>query len=366
MKILFAISTMRPGGAERAMSYLTNYFVDCGCEVSLLTLADPNEVQFYLLNPAIKQFRTGLLGGRDNWWRIARIFKRFYVIRKVVASEKPDLVISFMDTMNITVLLSLFGLKQTVIVSERVDPALHQLGKLRHMLRLVAYPLANTIVVQTNKIKNYFPRFLRNNIQIIPNAVPTYSYQANPATAIDSRYRIIAVGRLHRQKGFDLLISAFAEISDQFPAWDLIIFGEGPELEDLQRRIAIHKLGDRVLLPGVTKKVIYEMSISHIMAFPSRYEGFPNALAEGLATGLPCIAFKDVSGVQELIVDGETGVVVNSEPEANTLAVRLADLMADPALRVKLGQSARNHISLWNPDHIHKIWYDLVNTSVSN
>jgi GalNAc-alpha-(1->4)-GalNAc-alpha-(1->3)-diNAcBac-PP-undecaprenol alpha-1,4-N-acetyl-D-galactosaminyltransferase len=361
VKILFVISTMRPGGAERAMSYLTNYFVESGCDVGLLTLAPPDEEQFYFLNPLLKQFRIGLLGGRDNWWRIARIFKRFIVIRRIVFQEKPDLVISFMDTMNITVLISCIGLRQSVIVSERVDPALHQLGRIRHMLRLLAYPLANKIVVQTNKIKKYFPAYLQRDIQVIPNAVPESYYHAEPDRALASRFRIVAVGRLHTQKGFDLLISAFAGISHQFPKWDLVIFGEGPEREDLERRVANFNLRDRVFLPGVTKEVIYEMSISHIMAFPSRYEGFPNALAEGLATGLPCIAFKDVSGVHELIVDGVTGVIVNSAPESNSLAARLAELMSDSAQRVKLGQSAIKHISQWDPDHIHKIWYDLVN-----
>lgn len=356
---------MRPGGAERAMSYLTNYFVESGSDVSLLTLASPDEEQFYLLNPALKQFRIGLLGGRDNWWRVARIFKRLFVIRRIVKKEKPDLVVSFMDTMNITVLISSIGLKTKVVVSERVDPALHQLGRIRHMLRLLAYPLANKIVVQTNKIKDYFPDHLQRNIQIIPNAVPKSRLSAEPARSLDSRFRIIAVGRLHRQKGFDLLITAFAKIAHQYPAWDLVIYGEGPERHDLEERIKKNRLEDRVKLPGVTKDIIYELSVSHIMAFPSRYEGFPNALAEGLATGLPCIAFRDVSGVDELIIDGETGVIVNSNPEADSFSESLSALISDPVQREKLGQSASNHIKLWNPEHIHKIWYDLASTVVN-
>lgn len=347
------------------MSYLTHYFVECGCDVSLITLADPKEEQFYLLDPSIKQYRLGLLGGRYNWWRLVRTLKRFIAIRKVIATEEPDVVISFMDTMNITVLLSTMGLNQSVVVSERVDPALHQLGRLRHMLRLVSYPLANEIVVQTNKIKNYFPKFLHNKIKIIPNAVPSVALRAEPEAAINSRYRIVAVGRLHRQKGFDLLITAFSNIADRYPDWNIAIFGEGPEREELEGRIKSKGLEDRIKLLGVTKDIIYELSVSHIMAFPSRYEGFPNALAEGLATGLPCVAFRDVSGVEELIIDGETGIIVDSNPEADSFSVGLSRLMSDPDQRARLGRSASNHIKQWNPDHIHKIWYDLSSNVVN-
>ena len=179
----------------------------------------------------------------------------------------------------------------------------------------------------------------------------------------DGRFRVIAVGRLDPQKGFDLLIAAFARVAPALQDWDLVIFGEGAELPSLEAMIAERGLGDRVRLLGVSGEIDRELARSHLMAFPSRFEGFPNALAEAMAAGLPAIGFRGVSGVEELIEHGRTGLVTSMDGTA--LADALEALMADPRRRELYGQAARLRSATWNPQSILSRWEDLLLAAAS-
>jgi glycosyltransferase involved in cell wall biosynthesis len=167
--------------------------------------------------------------------------------------------------------------------------------------------------------------------------------------------RIIGIGRFEAHKGFAQLIEAFARIAAEHPDWDLAIIGEGPERANLETLIRRHGMQERVSLPGVVKDVYRELADSHLMAFPSSYEGFPNALAEALAAGLPAVGQKGVSGVEELIIDGKTGVLVASD-DADALASALAGLMENPKRRRELGQAAIAHMAQWAPRKILELW----------
>src|SRR5207253_1527539 len=146
------------------------------------------------------------------------------------------------------------------------------------------------------------------------------------------------------QKGFDLLIDSFAQLAKHFPNWDVIIFGRGEEYASLQSRIERHGLGGRIGLRAPTDDIAGELSRSHAMAFPSRYEGFPNALAEAMAAGLPAVAFENVSGVEDLIAPGVTGILVQwgdgggeTAAAVQSLAEGLGRLMASADLRTRIG-----------------------------
>ena len=168
------------------------------------------------------------------------------------------------------------------------------------------------------------------------------------------------MGRLERQKGFDRLLEPFAQIAPSHPDWDLVIFGEGPERQELESQVKKLGLDGRVLLPGITTDPASELAASHVMAFPSRYEGFPNALAEGLAAGLPAVGFAGVSGVEDLIVDRETGLLVDPAQEKFALADALTQLMEDSDLRSRLGAQAKREAEKWRPEIICDRWESLL------
>jgi glycosyltransferase involved in cell wall biosynthesis len=260
-----------------------------------------------------------------------------------------------MDTMNVTAIVSCMGLGIPVIVSERNDPALHRLGCAKELLRDCLYKKAQLIVVQTERVARYFPKSLQPKMRIIPNPVPPAPAEARPDRSNQKgRLRLIAIGRLESHKGFDRLIEAFARLAPQQPHWDLRILGEGPERPRLKYLIRTQGLEGRVEMPGVVKDVWSELSAAHLMAFPSHYEGFPNALAEGLAAGLPAVGLKGVSGVEDLIIDGKTGLLLEDEPDALTGA--LSVLMADARLRTDFGEAARKHVRQWAPSNILGVW----------
>jgi glycosyltransferase involved in cell wall biosynthesis len=111
--------------------------------------------------------------------------------------------------------------------------------------------------------------------------------------------------------------------------------------------------------------VYQELSAAQLIAFPSRNEGFPNALAEGLAVGLPAVGYKGVSGVEDLIIEGTTGLLVDQEDEIAGLARALSTLMADAHLRVRLGNAALQHIRQWAPDRMFALWDEVLREAVA-
>jgi GalNAc-alpha-(1->4)-GalNAc-alpha-(1->3)-diNAcBac-PP-undecaprenol alpha-1,4-N-acetyl-D-galactosaminyltransferase len=355
MRILCLIPDMGPGGAQRVMAHLISHFCRRH-QVTLLTWETTGTVPFFALPRQIRMVQAGLFGGRGVN-RAVRILSRLRVLRREVKRFQPDVVLSFMDTMNITAILGCIGSGTPIVISERVDPSQHDIGGARSWLRRWLYPLADCCVVQTERVKTFFKRAPHPRLAVIPNPVSIPLQHAKPACPNEQgRFRIIAVGRLEKQKGFDLLIDAFAQIALSYPQWDLTILGEGTERMSLEAQVKRYGLSERVQLPGYTAGLAAELIVSHVMAFPSRYEGFPNALAEGLAAGLPAVGFLGVSGVEELIVDNQTGLLIAPPGGASALAEVLRRLLDDRDFRARLGAQAKQHLNRWRQEIICEQW----------
>jgi glycosyltransferase involved in cell wall biosynthesis len=328
--------------------------------VSLLTLENERTPSFYPLPPSAQHIRLDKLGG-NGLERFRRVISRPGLVRRQVQRIAPDVIISFMDTMNITALISCLGLKIPIIVSERNDPSLHRIGLGKQMARSYAYPFARLIVVQTRRVASYFSNSLQSKIRIIANPIYGAPVSARPELAnAEGRKRIIAVGRLVPQKGFRQLIDAFAFVAADWPCWDLVIIGEGPERHALEGCIRRYGLEGRIHLKGLIADVYSELAASHLIAFPSHYEGFPNALAEGLAAGLPAVGFADVSGVEELILHEKTGLLIDQGKGMVGFAKALSVLMSDAHRRKEMGCAARNHVDHWAPHRIFEDWEEVL------
>jgi GalNAc-alpha-(1->4)-GalNAc-alpha-(1->3)-diNAcBac-PP-undecaprenol alpha-1,4-N-acetyl-D-galactosaminyltransferase len=357
MRILCVIPTIGPGGAERVMSRLLAHLA-AKHSVTLLTFEPPDAVPFYPLPAGVEILRIDMLGG-GPFQRAARILSRPFLLRQAVKKGKPDVVLSFMDTTNITTIVACLGLGVPVIVSERIDPGKHAIPSAKKAMRRFAYPQAKLIVVPTRRVASFFPESLQPKIRVIGNPIAPPAAKAETAVQdANGRKRIVAVGRYEPQKGYDRLISAFALIANEHPQWDLVIIGDGAErtrLEDQLRRL---RLESRIQLKPTTPDVFAELAASHVMAFPSHYEGFPNALAEGLSAGLPAVGFHGVSGVEELIVHGKTGLLVEEKTGAIGFAQALSVLMSRADIRVQLGGAAQQHVRQWAPEQIFALWDD--------
>ena len=196
---------------------------------------------------------------------------------------------------------------------------------------------------------------------VIGNAIPQYEEQADLAGPKDS-YTIVSVGRLTKNhKRPHLLIEAFAGLADKYPDWQVELWGDMDQrafYEELKFMIKSKKLQDRVFLKGTSNEIPKILQRSDIFAFPSAYEGFGLALGEAMSMGLPAVGYKSCSAVNELIQDGLNGFLCEEGPE--DLAAKLDLLMGDRALRVRMGQAARESMKQYAPEAIWDAWEKLL------
>lgn len=365
MRIFCVIPDMGTGGAQRVMSYLVTDFAESH-HVILVTWENPVERSFYAMPFAVPRLGLDRLGGRgvSRWWRIV---SRPVMLRRAIEEFAPDVVLSFMDTTNVVAIVACLGLPIPVVVSERNDVSKRRTGWIRGLIRNQTYRFAAAIVVQTPRVARYFSARLSGKLRVLPNPAPTPGVQARPdRPAPNGRKRVIGVGRLEPQKGFDRLIEAFGSIASRHPGWDLAIFGEGPRRLELEGIAARAGLEHRVTLPGVVTDIAAELAESHLFAFPSHFEGFPNALAEALSCGLPAIGHTRVSGVEDMIVPGRTGLLIDAAEGVPCLAGAMDRLMRDDAGRAAMGEAGRAHMRQWAPDIVLGAWEDLIEETVAD
>jgi glycosyltransferase involved in cell wall biosynthesis len=267
-------------------------------------------------------------------------------------------VVSFTDKMNVLTLLACWGGPWQVVIAERSDPRHQLLGPLWEWLRRRAYPRCHAWVVQTEAVAR-FARTLAGQrpVVVIPNAV------APPAAAIpppeQRPTRITGIGRLSPEKGFDVLVRAFACLAPWYPDWTLQIFGTGPQrgqLEDLADSLGVR---DNVCLAGWIDRPESVLLESGVFVLPSRYEGFPNALLEAMACGLPCVASACDSGPAEIIRHGVDGLLVPPE-NVDALADALRQLVSDEAQRARLGRRAVEVTSRFSREAFFARWEEVL------
>ena len=369
MHITFIISSLTSGGAERVITQLANYFVERGYTVSLITLAAPAAAPFYPLSDKIKLVQLNLLMEAHSLpRRLCAILKRLWCIRATIRTLNPDRIISFIDIMNITVLLAMIGRSDPVIVSERIDPTHHPIPDFYKWLRLKFYPRAKAVVVQTTASRAYFPDHIQALIQIIPNAVPPCPEHRQVNHTTDRSFQFISVGRLSPQKDHETLIRAFARIVDAYPSSHtpmhipkLTIYGEGDLKLHLLSLIQSLNMTDHISLPGTTPHLSTALIAADVFVFPSRYEGFPNALCEAMAVGLPVIA-SNCSGNIDVVRDEIDGLLFPAG-DVEVLVSLMTDLMNNPKKRQQLSAHAITLSERFDANSIMKQWEDIMQRS---
>jgi GalNAc-alpha-(1->4)-GalNAc-alpha-(1->3)-diNAcBac-PP-undecaprenol alpha-1,4-N-acetyl-D-galactosaminyltransferase len=335
--LVLVIGSLEGGGAERQMSDMANYWAGQGWKVVLATWSGPEVIDFYPLDARVSRVflsrsADGTAGGisriRVNLARVSRL-------RRLLKSTEPHAVLSFITESNLLTILAAIGLNLRVVVSERIQPAMHSAFPWTwRMLRRVLYARADAVVAQTGDAAQCLERICRTRAVVIPNAL-----RALPEPRGGRESLIVAVGRLTRQKGFDVLLHAFARIAPSFKDWKLAIIGEGVERPGLTALREELSLNARVTFVGQTPGVVDWMARAGLVVQPSRFEGFPNAVLESMGLGAAVISSNCPSGPADLIDDGVNGRLVPAD-DVESLARVMAQLMSSPEERARLGRAA--------------------------
>ncbi len=363
LRVTLVISSLSSGGAEKVMALMANYWAKDNVSVTLITLGQGN-TDFYRLNPKIKRIALDLAhSSRNAFSAILNTIKRVRRLRREIRHDVPDVVISFMDTTNVLCILATLGLRIPVVVEENIDPRHHHPGRVWAVLRKWTYPYAQAVVVLSQELRRWAQSVSRGRaVYVIPNAAPTLTASSGlPDSSFSLRPGrwAVAAGRLVPQKGFDLLIRAFAECADDVPEWSVLILGDGEEMGHLKLLASELGVADRVNFPGRVEEPQQLLRKAHLFILSSRYEGFPMVLLEAMACGLPVISSDCPTGPREIIQDGVDGLLVPPN-DVSALAHAMKRLMLNDEERRRLSLRAAEVTERFSTERVMGLWDRLV------
>jgi len=352
---------MNSGGAERVAANLVNAWAIRGDMVTLVITFSGQGECFYQLSEKIQLIyladHAGVFGrGLRAYW------VRFNALRSLIRQQNPDVVLSFLTNVNIAALFCTRGLGCPIIVCERTYPPMMPTSTLLVWLRRKMYPLANRVVMLTSEGLEWLHKCIPGSVGVvIPNPVPyplpVSEPRLQPASYIPvGRKLLLAVGRLDGGKQFDRLLDTFTVLASRYPQWDLVILGEGPDREALVKQVDRLGLNKRVLLLGRAGNVGDWYPRADLYVMSSRFEGFPNTLAEAMAHGCAAVSYDCDTGPRDIIRHEEDGLLVTPVGDVPALTQALDRLMGDEAERQRMAMRATEIRERYSMQRILAMW----------
>lgn len=370
------------GGLEKAICDFSNAFYQRGNDVTVVVFDKKQGRPYYPLFdeiPVINLQRRDYLGV-TKWEKVNREFHRLFgakearrwkfhwkrkhgvtAFAKIAEEIQPDVIISF-ETMTSAEIMQ-EGIKVPLITSLRNDPDVC-CGHLPALEQQAMENSAAVLVLMPSFVGRMQKYVKKPKVVCIPNIIAQSTGQAD-LECPKKRYKIVNVARLNKkQKRQEILIKAFAPLAGKYPQWDVDIWGEDTSeyQKELTELIKQYHLEDRVFLKGVTHNIADVYENADIFAFPSKYEGFGQALGEAMSAGLPAIGFSSCSAVNELIQSEETGLLVDDGEEAFSQGLEI--LMKDKEKRVQMGRNAAKRAKSYSPEEIYDRWEQVINDCV--
>lgn len=372
MKILIAINSLVQGGAQKFTVELAKELTNSGHKVTLLTFYPvdtdffevPKDVEIIRfihpfhdkgrkINYRLKRFGNIQLKLKRIMWRIQDLRD----LRKILKESEQDVTIAI--ERYVGVLLGLIHHQSTpLIISERVHPDYHRIPAPFDWLTKFVYKRSNVYIhAQSFNIALDIKSKHTKLIAVIPNIVRAPIIKNHNKLLVDKK-TAVCLGRFDFQKGYDLLIKAWAKIpSDTRNAWNLHIYGDNDQ-SPYKNLISEYNLEKSIKLHKATKNVQETLLNSDLFIMTSRYEGFPNSLAEAMALGVPSLVTDSPSAVRELTSNGKLAKLVGIG--IDEISESLQELMLDEEARRNYGNLGKKIIEFYQPEVIANMWIEFI------
>lgn len=347
------ITDLGAGGAQRVLMHLLPVWAR-QYRVTVITLSEA-ENDFFQLPKGITRFSIdGIKTSTHRLQGLWRNLQRVMALRRRIKFVNAPVVLSMLCATNILTVLATRGLPIHVVISERNDPSRQSFGVIWNQLRRWCYRYADIVTANSrgalNAMQTYVPI---NQLQWVPN--PIRQFESKNVAVKSSPPNILAVGRLHYQKGYDLLLNAFAKFSKQFPQWQLHIVGDGPLKSPLQQLAAELGIQSAVVWHGAVDDPLPYYQKATMLVLASRHEGVPNVMLEAMSMGLPVIITDASPGPLEYIRHQHNGWVIPTE-QIDAIDNAMRALASNPSLRAVLGNNAKADIQSFSIERVIRIW----------
>lgn len=340
MKIIFVTRGLHDGGGiERVTSYISSLLASEGMTIEVICLQKKGR-PFFPISSEVKVSNVCEFSG------IGRVAK----LRNHYKSERPDLIIFVGSNRSVSNLLAARGFN--VATWEHFNTTI-QSHPLHRFSRFLAAKYGWIIALTPEDAEAYRKVYHARNAVVIPNPITVDGLERSQLL----EKRILAMGRLVGQKGFDRLLQAWAIVAPKHPDWVLRIVGSGRKYDQLTRMLRELAILDRVEMVPHTKDVNKEFSSSSVFVLSSRYEGFGLVLLEAMSAGLPSVSFDCPRGPRTLLGDHQCGVLVPNG-DIYALANGIDELLSDPNKRKQMSEASYKKSREYSPGNILKLWID--------
>lgn len=369
MKILYSIAgTYNSGGMERVLANKANWLVAHGHEVIIVTTDQRGESPYFPLDARIKCYDLAINYEENNGKSFLnklihypfKQWKHKVRLTALLKELRPDIVISMFCNDASFIPSIKDGSKKILEIHfsrfKRLQYGRKGLWRLadwwRYKTDAKVVSRFDKFVVLTHEDKEYWGNL--RNMCVIPNA---RTFEVNQPATLEAK-KVVAVGRLNHQKGFDRLIDAWSIVDNVVSGWKLQIVGDGELRELLQNNIRELGLSNQINIGRAEKDMVSVYKDASILAMSSRYEGLPMVLLEAQAAGLPIVSFDCKCGPKDVIENGVDGFLVE-DGDIEQLAQKLVVLMQDANLRKQMGSAAYAHSERYSEERVMKQWTEL-------
>lgn len=343
------------GGIERSLITRVNYLIDSyNYQITIVCTEKNTGIPYYHLHPNAKLIFLESLLSRKTL--IQRVYLRFLQSKQII-SLNSDLIISVKYTLHN--LFFHFLRKKQKLISELREPKEQYnfetrglKNKFNKIIRNFIFKNQNKIIVLTKADKQNWGF---SNINVVPNPI---TVKTDEVSSLSSK-KILAIGRLHPIKGFDLLIEAWDKVSQKHNDWQLKICGEGAEYQKLIYMSSKINFPNSVIISNSFSDVVPEFLSSSIFVLTSKFEAFGNVIVEAKVCGVPTISFDAPNGPREIIKDGIDGFIVPVN-DVDAIAEKIIYLIENEEVRFEMGRNAKLNSELYSLDKVMKLYIKVI------